>query len=120
MALLRKLASGVRSLFRKQRTSEELDEEFDTFVEMATDDKTRDGMSRFEAGRAVRLERGSREAAKELVYAAGWESALNGIWRDICFAVRSLQRSPGFSVVTVLTLALGIGANAAIFTMMNG
>jgi hypothetical protein len=120
MSLLRKLAGGLRSLFWKQHASKELDEEFDSFVEMATEDKMRDGMTRAEAVRAVRLERGSREVAKEVVYSAGWESAVDGIWRDICFGVRSLRKSPGFSVVTVLTLALGIGANTAIFTMANG
>jgi putative ABC transport system permease protein len=54
------------------------------------------------------------------VYSAGWESAVDGIWRDICFGVRSLRKSPGFSIVTVLTLAFGIGANTAIFTVTNG
>src|SRR5262245_1206566 len=120
MSLLRKLAGGARSLFRKHQTSKELDEEFDSFVEMATQDKMKDGMTRAEAVRAVRLERGSREVAKEVVYAAGWESVVDGIWRDICLAVRSLQKSPEFSVAAVLTLASGIGANTAIFTMVNG
>src|SRR5262249_54222884 len=73
-----------------------------------------------EALRAVRLERGSSEVAKEVVYASGWESVVDGIWRDVCFAVRSLQKSPGFSIVAVLTLAFGIGANTAIFTIPNG
>ena len=118
--MLRNIASGLRALFRKQQASQELDEEFDSFVEMATEDKMRDGMTRAEAVRAVRLERGSRELTKEVVYAAGWESVVDGIWRDIRFGVRSLRKSPGFMAVAVLTFALGIGANTAIFTMTNG
>jgi predicted permease len=120
MSMLRNIASGLRALFRKQQASQELDEEFDSFVEMATEDKMRDGMTRAEAVRAVRLERGSRELTKEVVYAAGWESVVDGIWRDIRFGVRSLRKSPGFMAVAVLTFALGIGANTAIFTMTNG
>ena len=118
MSLLRRLA-GLRSLFRKQQVSEELDEEFGNFVEMATEDKMRDGMTRAEAVRAVRLERGSVEVIKQVVYAAGWESVVDGVWRDILFGFRSLKKSPGFSAVVVLTLTLGIGANTAVFSAMN-
>src|SRR5215470_12648871 len=120
MSILRKIAGGFRSLFWKQQVSKELDEEFDGFLEMAAEEKIRAGMTRAEALRAVRLERGSREVAKEVVYAAGWESVVDGIWRDISLAARSLQKSPGFSIVAVLTLAFGIGANTAIFTITNG
>src|SRR6185503_1549764 len=118
MYLLRRLASGLRSLFRKQQVSKELDEELDSFVEMATEEKIRDGMTRAEALRAVRIERGSLEVAKEDVYAARWESVVEGIWRDISFGVRSIRRSPGFSAIVVLTLTLGIGATTAIFSVV--
>jgi hypothetical protein len=53
------------------------------------------------------------------VYAAGWESVVEGIWRDIRFGVRSLRKSSGFSAVVVLTLTLGIGANTAVFTLLD-
>ncbi len=119
MSLFRKLADGLWSWFRKEQVSKELDEELDSFVEMATEEKMRDGMTRADAVRAVRLERGSLEVAKEVVYAAGWESVVEGIWRDIRFGVRSLRKSSGFSAVVVLTLTLGIGANTAVFTLLN-
>ncbi len=119
MSLLRKLADGLRSLFRKEQVSRELDEELDSFVEMATEEKMGDGMTRADAARAVRLERGSREVAKEHVYAAAWESVVERIWRDIRFGVRSLRKASGFSAVVVLTLTLGIGANTAVFTLLN-
>ena len=119
MSLFRKLADGLWSWFRKEQVSKELDEELDSFVEMATEEKMRDGMTRADAVRAVRLERGNLEVAKEVVYAAGWESVVEGIWRDIRFGVRSLRKSSGFSAVVVLTLTLGIGANTAVFTLLN-
>jgi MacB-like protein len=106
-------------LFWKEQVPKELNEELDNFVEMATEEKMRDGMTCADAVRAVRLERGSLEVAKEVVYAAGWESVVEGIWRDIGFGVRFLRKSSGSSAVVVLTLTLGIGANTAVFTLLN-
>ena len=62
MSLLRNITSGLRSLFRKERVDRELDEELRAYQEMATDEKMKQGMSRKEALRAVRLERGSVDA----------------------------------------------------------
>jgi macrolide transport system ATP-binding/permease protein len=119
MSFLRNITSGLRSLFRKEQVDRELDEELGAYLEMAAAEKMREGMSRKEAVRAVRLERGNLELTKEVVRSGTWESFIETCWRDVRFGVRTLRKSPGFTAAVVLTLALGIGATTAIFTLID-
>src|SRR5437879_7821975 len=74
MSFLRNITKGLRSLFRKEQVDRELDEELRAYQEMAAEEKMKDGLSRKEALRAVRLERGSLEVSKAVVRSGGWES----------------------------------------------
>src|SRR5947207_2919569 len=111
--------NGLRSLLRKEQVDRELNEELGAYLEMEAAEKMKRGMSRKDALRAVRLEQGTLEITKEVVRSGGWESFIETCWQDGRFAGRTLRRSLGFTALVVLTLALGIGANTAIFTLID-
>src|SRR6266550_322830 len=119
MSLLRNIMNGLRSLLRKEQVDRELNEELGAYLEMEAAEKMKRGMSRKDALRAVRLEQGTLEITKEVVRSGGWESFIETCWQDGRFAGRTLRRSLGFTALVVLTLALGIGANTAIFTLID-
>jgi predicted permease len=119
MNIWRKLAGRVRALFRKRQLDREMDAEMRAHLELRTQENIEAGMSAEEAWLAARRRFGPSESIKETCRDQRGLPWLENLLRDARFGARQLAKNPGFAAVAILTLAFGIGANTAIFALIN-
>jgi macrolide transport system ATP-binding/permease protein len=119
MEWLNIITARLRALFRRESVLRDIEEELRVHVEMETETNIKRGMLPDEARAAALKSFGDLNRKTELGYdirGAGW---LETLWQDLRFGIRMLLKQPGFSMIAILTLSLGIGANAAIFTLLH-
>jgi hypothetical protein len=119
MNVFRHLTAGLKELVRRDQTESELSEELNAYLQNAADAKVQAGAAPEEALRSARLELGGLETVKHEVRAVGWEFALEVFVQDVRYGVRMLRKSTLFTAVAVTTIAIGIRANTAMFSLVD-
>ena len=119
MARWRSVTRGLRALLLRRAAQRDLSDEVAHYLEQDVAERMRGGLPREEALRQARLDSGGASRVQEEVRSAGWEHRIETLLADLRLGLRKLRMAPGFTAVTVLTLALGVGATTAIFSAVN-
>ncbi len=120
MSIWRQLSRGLRALTNRRVADQDIADEVESYLEQAAEALEANGVSPDEARRAIRLHLGNATTVREQVRSYGWENFISARASEVRYAARRLRHNPGFTVVCVLTLAIAIGANSVIFSVLNG
>ncbi len=120
MSVWRQLTRGLHALTNRRAADKNIADEVESYLQQAAEEFEAKGMSPDEARRAVRLHMGQATAVREQVRSYGWENVISVRLSELGYVARRLRHNPGFTTACVLVLAVAIGANSAIFSVING